>query len=111
LTCLQYTNDKGFCEDLDEGKFSFPLVHAWNSQPPDLILRGILQERKESGGLSVPHKKIVLDRLRKAGSMAHTLKTLKKLESDIYRAQGAIEKQAGSENWVMRLLVHRLMVR
>ncbi|KAJ5301085.1 uncharacterized protein N7443_006087, partial [Penicillium atrosanguineum] len=83
----EYTSEKGFCEDLDEGKFSFPLVHAWNSQPPDLILRGILQERKASGSLSVPHKKIVLDRLRHAGSMEHTLKTLKGLESDIYNAQ------------------------
>ncbi|KAJ5202050.1 uncharacterized protein N7498_006713 [Penicillium cinerascens] len=106
----EYTSEKGFCEDLDEGKFSFPLVHAWNCQPPDLILRGILQERKASGFLSVPHKKIILDRLRKAGSMDHTLKTLKKLESEINRTQANIENQAGCENWVMRLLIYRLMV-
>ncbi|KAJ6104679.1 isoprenoid synthase domain-containing protein [Penicillium sp. IBT 18751x] len=106
----EYTSEKGFCEDLDEGKFSFPLIHAWNSEPPDLILRGILQERKLSGSLSVPHKKIVLDRLRRAGSMDHTLKTLERLKSEIYGAQSRIEKQAGSENWVMRLLIHRLMV-
>lgn len=42
--------------------------------------------------------------------MDHTLKTLKKLESEINRTQGIIEEQAGCENWVMRLLIHRLMV-
>lgn len=110
LTRPQYTNEKGFCEDLDEGKFSFPLVHAWNSQPPDRILRGILQERRTYGSLSAPHKKMMLDRLQYVGSMGHTLKTLERLELEIYDAQGNIERQAGCENWVMRLLIHRLMV-
>jgi hypothetical protein len=42
--------------------------------------------------------------------MDHTLKTMKRLEAEIYDAQGHIEKEAGCENWVMRLLIHRLMV-
>lgn len=107
----QYTSEKGFCEDLDEGKFSFPIVHAWHSQPSDLKLRGILQERRASGSLSVPHKKMILDCLRHAGSMDHTMKTLKRLESDVYTSLDNLEKQNGCENWVMRLLIHRLMVR
>ncbi|KAJ5813261.1 geranylgeranyl pyrophosphate synthase [Penicillium pulvis] len=107
----EYTSEKGFCEDLDEGKFSFPIVHAWHSQPSDLILRGILQERKVSGSLSVPHKKTVLSRLRNAGSMGYTMKTLERLETDVYNDLDRLEKQNGCENWVMRLLVHRLMVR
>ncbi|KAJ5889106.1 geranylgeranyl pyrophosphate synthase [Penicillium tannophilum] len=107
----EYTSEKGFCEDLDEGKFSFPIVHVWHSQPADLILRGILQERKVAGSLSVPHKKTVLDRLRHAGSMDYTMKTLKRLESDVYNDLDRLEKQNGCENWVMRLLIHRLMVR
>ena len=31
----QYTNNKGFCEDITEGKFSFPIVHAILSRPDD----------------------------------------------------------------------------
>lgn len=29
--CSQYTHNKGFAEDLTEGKFSFPIVHAVRS--------------------------------------------------------------------------------
>lgn len=25
---LQYANNKGYCEDFSEGKFSFPIVHS-----------------------------------------------------------------------------------
>lgn len=32
---LQYTENKSFCEDLTEGKFSFPIIHAIHSQPDD----------------------------------------------------------------------------
>lgn len=31
----QYTNQKGFCEDITEGKFSFPMVHAITARPDD----------------------------------------------------------------------------
>lgn len=71
----------------------------------------MLQERKVAGSLSVPHKKTILDRLRHAGSMDYTMKSLKRLESDVYNDLDRLEKQNGCENWVMRLLIHRLMVR
>jgi geranylgeranyl diphosphate synthase type 3 len=32
---LQYSRDKGYCEDLTEGKFSFPIIHAIMSHPDD----------------------------------------------------------------------------
>ena len=31
----QYTNNKGLCEDITEGKFSFPIIHAILSRPDD----------------------------------------------------------------------------
>lgn len=107
---MQYTSGKGFCEDLDEGKFSFPLVHAWHSNPSDLVLRGILQERRSSGSLSVEHKKIILKHLHQAGSMKYTLHTLKRLESEINGSLEHAERGNGCENWVMRLLVRKLLV-
>lgn len=32
---LQYSESKSFCEDLTEGKFSFPIIHAVNNQTND----------------------------------------------------------------------------
>jgi len=30
---LQYSQEKGYCEDLTEGKFSFPIIHAITCNP------------------------------------------------------------------------------
>jgi geranylgeranyl diphosphate synthase, type III len=38
---FQYTSNKGFAEDLTEGKFSFPIVHAIHADPSN---RQILSE-------------------------------------------------------------------
>jgi hypothetical protein len=73
-------------------------------------MRGIIQEGKTSGFLSVPYKKTILERLYKAGSMEYTLQTLKELQIRIYDNLEYAEKQAGCENWVMRLLIHKLLV-
>lgn len=32
---LQYSENKSYCEDLTEGKFSFPVIHAIRSKPDD----------------------------------------------------------------------------
>jgi hypothetical protein len=32
---LQYSENKSYCEDLTEGKFSFPIIHAIKSRPDD----------------------------------------------------------------------------
>jgi geranylgeranyl diphosphate synthase type 3 len=30
---MQYTENKTYCEDLSEGKFSFPIIHAITNNP------------------------------------------------------------------------------
>lgn len=39
---LQYMENKSFCEDLTEGKFGFPLIHAIQSHPEDNKIMSIL---------------------------------------------------------------------
>jgi geranylgeranyl diphosphate synthase type 3 len=41
LQDTQYTHNKGLCEDITEGKFSFPIIHAILSRPDDRQLISI----------------------------------------------------------------------
>lgn len=40
-----YTSSKGLCEDLTEGKFSFPVIHAIRADPSNQILINILKQK------------------------------------------------------------------
>ncbi|KAL4953372.1 isoprenoid synthase domain-containing protein [Aspergillus filifer] len=104
----EYTGQKGFCEDLDECKFSYPLIHALTSQPKNVQLRGILQQSRSAGGLDVPLKKTVLSHLRQAGSIQYTEAKMGELMEKITDAVVSLERETGSPNWVVRLLIHRL---
>ncbi|XP_014678637.1 PREDICTED: geranylgeranyl pyrophosphate synthase-like [Priapulus caudatus] len=39
---LTYSDNKSYCEDLTEGKFSFPIIHAIRSRPEDNQIMSIL---------------------------------------------------------------------
>jgi geranylgeranyl diphosphate synthase type 3 len=51
LQDTQYTNNKGLCEDITEGKFSFPIVHAILSRPDDRQLISTLPPFKSPLGM------------------------------------------------------------
>ena len=40
-----YTANKGMCEDLTEGKFSFPVIHSIRANPNDRTLLNILRQK------------------------------------------------------------------
>jgi len=110
LQSPEYSAQKGFCEDLDEGKMSFPLVHALNSCEDDASLRELLQQGRDVGCLSDEQKRHVLEQLDRLGSMVYTRKTLMRLQCQIYDGLKGIEDATGMENWVMRALLQRLEV-
>ncbi|KAL7651519.1 hypothetical protein ACMYSQ_011229 [Aspergillus niger] len=106
----EYTGQKGFCEDLDEGKFSFPLIYAHKFLPETSDIRNILKEGRRSGGLGITQKQHVLGWLHESGSMTYTKRTLRGLISEIRHQIDQVEKESGCPNWVLKLLVHRLEV-
>lgn len=110
LQSSEYSAQKGFCEDLDEGKFSFPLIHALTFHPNDTLLRELLQRRRDVGYLLDDHKRLVLEHLGLAESMAYTRETLKRLQEEIYTGVEKIEKHTAKENWILRSLLQRLEV-
>jgi ophiobolin F synthase len=101
---------KGFCEDLDEGKFSLPLIHALHHTPYTMELRGILQRRRVVGSLTLEQKQIVLEHMKKAGSLDYTRGILQTLhdatEAEITRLEGTF----GKPNYELRLLLDVLRV-
>jgi geranylgeranyl diphosphate synthase type 3 len=45
LSSSLYAENKGLCEDLTEGKFSFPIIHSIRSDPSNLQLINILKQK------------------------------------------------------------------
>ncbi|KAK7901956.1 hypothetical protein WMY93_018725 [Mugilogobius chulae] len=81
LSSKEYSENKSFCEDLTEGKFSFPTIHAIWSRPESTQVQNILRQRTENMDI----KKYCVDYLEKVGSFEYTRKTLWELEAESYR--------------------------
>ncbi|KAI6009882.1 farnesyltranstransferase [Pisolithus marmoratus] len=72
-----YTNNKGFAEDLTEGKFSFPIVHGIKQDPNDRQIISVLQKRPKTPTL----KHHVVSYLRESThSFDYSLSVMQSLE-------------------------------
>ncbi|XP_073416239.1 geranylgeranyl pyrophosphate synthase isoform X1 [Dendrobates tinctorius] len=80
LHSKEYSENKSFCEDLTEGKFSFPTIHAIWSRPESTQVQNILRQRTEN----VDIKKYCVHYLEKVGSFEYTKQTLRELENEAY---------------------------
>ncbi|CAG9769208.1 unnamed protein product [Ceutorhynchus assimilis] len=78
LNSKDYMLHKSYCEDLTEGKFSFPIIHAIHSRPEDKQIFHILKQRTKD----VEVKKYCVALLEKFGSFEYTRQKLKELESE-----------------------------
>ncbi|CZS87977.1 hypothetical protein WAI453_000366 [Rhynchosporium graminicola] len=47
LSSPEYSQNKGLCEDLTEGKFSFPIIHSIRAKPENMVLLNILKQKTE----------------------------------------------------------------
>lgn len=88
--CLQeYTENKSYCEDLSEGKFSFPVIHAIRSQPEDGQVLNILRQRTKN----VDVKRYCVTLLEKFGSFEYTRTVLSELNQ---KARAEVERLGGN---------------
>ncbi|KAL1489322.1 hypothetical protein ABEB36_014240 [Hypothenemus hampei] len=78
LNSKNYMLHKSFCEDLTEGKFSFPIIHAIHSHSEDKQIMHILRQRTKE----VEVKKYCVALLEKYGSFEYTRQVLKELEAE-----------------------------
>ncbi|KAG2037887.1 isoprenoid synthase domain-containing protein [Suillus americanus] len=77
LQSSQYTDNKGFAEDLSEGKFSFPIVHGILEQPDNRQIMNVLQKRPKTPTLKHHTINYLRDTTK---SFDYTLAVLRKLE-------------------------------
>jgi geranylgeranyl pyrophosphate synthase len=110
LRSAGYNHHKGFCEDLDEGKYSFPIIHALSSERQAQILRELLCLRRTPEGLSHEHKVLILERLEQAGSFQYTTDVLKQIQGRVDVQLTRLEHITGLDNWILRALLQRLEV-
>jgi geranylgeranyl diphosphate synthase type 3 len=85
LSSKDYQLHKSYCEDLTEGKFSFPIIHAVRSQPNDNQVMHILRQRTKDDEV----KKYCVSLLEKYGSFDYTKKILAELKRE---AQDEVNK-------------------
>ncbi|KAI9143072.1 geranylgeranyl pyrophosphate synthase [Paraphysoderma sedebokerense] len=78
LRSSDFAETKGFCEDLTEGKFSFPIIHCIRANPSDRQLLNILKQHTEDPNL----KQYALALMERTDSFNYTKNYLQKLESE-----------------------------
>ncbi len=88
LTNNDYQKSKSYCEDLTEGKFSFPVIYAIKKEPSDTRLFNILRQRTEDERI----KEHAVQYMSDVGALSYTrdkLTTLKdKADAEILRLGG-----------------------
>lgn len=90
LSHYTYSKNKGLCEDLTEGKFSFPIIHSIRSQPDNLQLLNILKQKPQDDGV----KRYAVKYMESTGSFAYTQKVVIQLRDRALALIGGLESAA-----------------
>ncbi|RPD57345.1 terpenoid synthase [Lentinus tigrinus ALCF2SS1-7] len=80
LQSTQYTENKGFAEDLTEGKFSFPVVHGVRADASNRQILNVLQKRPTTPTLKTHTINYLRDHTK---SFDYTLDVMEDLETQI----------------------------
>lgn len=107
----KYTAQKGFCEDLDEGKMSMPLIYLLRYSPRNVTTISIFHQRSVQGFMPDVSKKFVLKVMKETGALARTVDYLAQLETDIMAEIRAIEDFTGIECPELQKLISSLSIR
>ncbi|KNC46088.1 farnesyltranstransferase [Thecamonas trahens ATCC 50062] len=79
LTDKRMQGLKGFCDDLTEGKFSFPVIHAIRARPNDSRLINIIRQRTTDPEV----KRYAVRYMHSVGSFVYAEKVLNKIRDSI----------------------------
>jgi geranylgeranyl diphosphate synthase, type III len=77
LSSSVYTQNKGLCEDLTEGKFSFPVIHSIRSNPSNLQLINILKQKTQDEEV----KRYAVKYMESTGSFEYSKRVIRELKT------------------------------
>jgi len=75
----EYMKSKSFCEDITEGKYSYPVIHCIKSYPDDHRLSSILKKRTDDTDVKRYARQIMIE----LGGMEHTRRKCMSLKEEI----------------------------
>ncbi|KAF5858953.1 geranylgeranyl pyrophosphate synthetase [Aspergillus alliaceus] len=95
-----YSKNKGFCEDLTEGKFSFLIIHSINSNPDNHQLLNILRQKSEDESI----KKYAVEYIQSTGSFEYCQDRLASLLHEAKVMVGELEENVGFSKGIYDIL-------
>lgn len=102
LSSTTYSTNKGLCEDLTEGKFSFPIIHAIRSNPANLQLLNILKQKPTDDEI----KRYAVKYMESCGSFEYCRKVLATLNERAKKLVDEVDAvgEKGRSGGVLKIL-------
>lgn len=95
-----YAANKGNCEDLTEGKFSFPVIHAIRADPANLVLVNILKQKTQDDEV----KRYAVQYMDRMGSFEYTRAVLRELEAQAVGLVESVDAGRGEGDAIRKIL-------
>ncbi|KAL4943506.1 isoprenoid synthase domain-containing protein [Aspergillus oleicola] len=106
LTSEEYTTKKGFCEDLDEGKFSLPLIHLLShTKHPGRIMGALFKRAPGASGVTNEVKTHILQAMEAAGTFDFVRRVLRFIHAELLTVLDEVEGQMGPNNGLKVLVL------
>lgn len=100
LSSPEYSHNKGLCEDLTEGKFSFPIIHSIRAKPENMQLLNILKQKTDDEQV----KRYAVSYMEGTGSFEYCRKVLSTLLDRARRLVEELDEGEGKGRGVLKIL-------
>lgn len=104
LKSTAYTDNKGLCEDLTEGKFSYPIIHSIRANPGNRQLINILKQKPREDDI----KRYALSYMESTNSFEYTRNVVSRLRKEAIDKIQDLESQGLDENIGIRKILARM---
>ncbi|KAJ5301355.1 hypothetical protein PENANT_c023G04803 [Penicillium antarcticum] len=109
LSNTTYTQNKGLCEDLTEGKFSYPIIHSIRSNSSNHQLLNILKQKTKDDEV----KRYAVQYMQSTGSFGHTRQVVSDLRDKALSLIEAIDEtpriNGAGDGQLVRAIVDKIV--